>query len=129
MQSKAAAVAKFIPDATDESKNDTAPSAHLGKLQAQLRARDEAEVDLARKTGDFALYGYYLRFIGVTNLLLVVGGTATYSFFITVPQLWLKSWIESGVGSTLFYTCGYMLLSFISWSSTSATLWSVARVD
>ncbi|KAB5582239.1 putative ABC transporter [Coniochaeta sp. 2T2.1] len=125
LQAKSAAISKFIPNASSELKNDGPVSSTNNKLQAQLRAKDEAETDLARQTGDFALYLYYFRFIGLTNLLLVLAGTATYSFFITVPQLWIAAWTESGAHSTAFYTIGYMLLSSISWSSTSATLWAV----
>ncbi|KAB5513252.1 ABC transporter-like protein [Coniochaeta sp. 2T2.1] len=125
LQAKSAAMSKFIPNASSELKNDGPVSSTNNKLQARIRAKDEAETDLARQTGDFALYLYYFRFIGLTNLLLVLVGTATYSFFITVPQLWIAAWTESGAHSTAFYTVGYMLLSSISWSSTSATFWAV----
>lgn len=125
LQAKLAAIEKFIPSAPgkDESKSNEADLTR--RLEAQLRVRDEAATDLARKTGDVALYGYYGRFVGATDLLLVLAGTATYSVFITVPQLWLAAWTAAsgaGSGSTAFYTVGYALMSLASWSSTSATV-------
>lgn len=124
LQAKLAAIEKFIPPASGKDESKSAPEIDLTRrLEAQLRVRDEAETDLARKTGDVALYGYYGRFVGAADLLLVLAGTATYSVFITVPQLWLAAWTaSSGTRSTAFYTLGYALMSLASWSSTSATV-------
>ncbi|KAI5860382.1 putative ABC transporter [Durotheca rogersii] len=122
IKAKSAAITKFVPNIRNQP--GSTPSANSNRLQAELRARDEAEVDLARKTGDFSLYGYYFRFVGLVNLLLIVGCTASYSFSITTPQLWLQLWMESGNGNTVFYTCGYMFLSLMSWSSTNGIMWS-----
>lgn len=102
LQGKSAATSKFVPGHISERQNHGVPSADLSKLQAQLRAKDEAEVDLARKTGDIALYGYYFRFVGLANLVLVLALTATYAVFITVPQLWLAAWTGSGARGTAF---------------------------
>ncbi|OIW22995.1 putative ABC transporter [Coniochaeta ligniaria NRRL 30616] len=124
LQAMSAAMSKFIPAGGIGNRDDTPQSVDRNKLQAQVCAKEEAEVDLARKTGDFALYGYYFRFIGLSNLLLTLAGTATFAFFITVPQLWLAAWTES-TGSTAFYTVGYVLMSLISWSSTSVAMWVV----
>lgn len=124
LRTKATEVSKFVPDYIGKRMQEETPSADLSKLQAQLRAKDEAEVDLARKTGDVALYGYYFRFVGLRNLALVLTCTVIYSIFITVPQLWLAAWTGSGSNRTVFYTAGYMLLSLVSWSSTSAGLWA-----
>ena len=57
LKRKGAAIEKFIPsDGSNQSSSDI-PAANLAKLSAQLRARDEAAVDLARQTGDITLYG------------------------------------------------------------------------
>jgi ATP-binding cassette subfamily C (CFTR/MRP) protein 1 len=49
-----AATAKFTLGPQDKN---TVLSANFDQLRAQFRATDEAEVDLARQTGDLALYG------------------------------------------------------------------------
>ncbi|PQE09784.1 ABC transporter protein [Rutstroemia sp. NJR-2017a BBW] len=52
---KSAAIAKFT---SGNSSNTTAAvSSNFDKLSAQVRAKDEAELDLARQSGDSALYG------------------------------------------------------------------------
>lgn len=52
---KAASIAKFSP--IDYAKDTTMLSTNFDKLAAQLRAKDETEQDLARQSGDPALYG------------------------------------------------------------------------
>jgi hypothetical protein len=52
---KAASIAKFT--SKSQVNNDPVLSSGFDKLGAQVRAKDEAAFDLARKTGDFALYG------------------------------------------------------------------------
>ncbi|KAK6853983.1 hypothetical protein PG995_010795 [Apiospora arundinis] len=100
-------------------------SADYENLSHQLRANAETELDLARQTGDTALYGYYLRFIDLMTLLFLVGDTAIYAFFVTIPQYWLQLWTESDGESTAYYVSIYFFLSSVSWASTSAQLWSV----
>jgi biotin transporter BioY len=67
--------------------------------------------------------GYYFHFVGLANVALLVGCTASYSLFITLPKQWLKLWTEAGAGSQVFYACGFLLLSLMSWSSTNGTMW------
>lgn len=52
---KAASIAKF--SSNRQSNNDPMLSSGFDKLSAQVRAKDEAAADLARRTGDLALYG------------------------------------------------------------------------
>jgi ATP-binding cassette subfamily C (CFTR/MRP) protein 1 len=54
IQVKTASVAKFALGPRDKN---AVLSANFDQLRAQFRATDEAEVDLARQTGDLALYG------------------------------------------------------------------------
>jgi hypothetical protein len=54
IQVKTASVAKFTISPQDKN---TVLSANFDQLRAQFRATDEAETDLARQTGDLALYG------------------------------------------------------------------------
>ncbi|KAM3089362.1 hypothetical protein ACMFMG_000965 [Clarireedia jacksonii] len=52
---KARAIAKF--SSGNHPNNNAAVSASFDKLSAQVRAKDEAELDLARQSGDSTLYG------------------------------------------------------------------------
>ncbi|KAL2127939.1 hypothetical protein VTI74DRAFT_9944 [Chaetomium olivicolor] len=117
-------ISKFsLQRQTDPVIGPTSPSTSA-KLNAQLRARQEAQADLARKTGNLGLYCYYFRFVGLFNLALLAGCTASYSFFITLPQHWLKLWTESSGQNQVFYIYGFIFLSLISWASTNGTMWS-----
>ncbi|KAI1427713.1 putative ABC transporter [Xylaria sp. FL1777] len=120
---KAASIAKF--SSGRPVKENAVLSANFDKLSAQVRAKDETEVDLSRQTGDPALYGYYFRFSGFTNLLILVTCIAIYSFFITIPQYWLQLWTEGDGANSAFYMYGLLFLSFMSWISTSIMMWSV----
>ncbi|TVY43016.1 ABC transporter [Lachnellula occidentalis] len=122
IQGKASSVAKFT--SSSQGRNDPGRSVNFDRLSAQARAKDEAEVDLARQTGDSALYGYYFGFVGLGNLVLYITSTASYSFFITIPQYWLQLWTESSGSHTVFYTCGFLFLSFMSWTATNGIMWS-----
>jgi hypothetical protein len=135
MKIKAASLAKISP--SHHIKDNAVLSADFDKLSAQLRAKDETEIDLARQSGDPALYGnlpshihgctnanigYYLGFISFMNLFFLITSTVLYGFFITIPQYWLQLWTELG-GNTAFYVGGYLFLSTMSWISTSIQMW------
>jgi ATP-binding cassette subfamily C (CFTR/MRP) protein 1 len=132
---KAGSIAKFT---SRNHAQDIAPvSTTVEKL---VRVKDEAEIDLARQSGDSALYsnislllqfecitdvctGYYLRFVGSRNVFLLVTCTALYAFFSTIPQYWLQLWTESSGDNTGLYIVGFLFLAFMSWISTSAQMW------
>ncbi|TVY93597.1 ABC transporter [Lachnellula willkommii] len=122
IKGKASSIAKFT--SSSQGKHDPGQSVNFDKLSAQTRAKDEAEVDLARQTGDSALYGYYFGFVGLVNLVLYVTFTSSYSFFFTIPQYWLQLWTESSGSNTVFYTCGFLFLSIMSWTTTNGIMWS-----
>ncbi|KAI0189383.1 putative ABC transporter [Xylaria flabelliformis] len=119
---KAASLAKF--SASHHLSENANLSASFDKLNAQLRAKDETEVDLARQTGDPAVYGYYMKFIGFINILALTVFTVLYAFFITIPQYWLQLWTEKRDKSDMFYIVGFLFLSLMSWLSTSGQMWS-----
>ncbi|ATZ47318.1 hypothetical protein BCIN_02g06110 [Botrytis cinerea B05.10] len=114
---KAGSIAKF--SSGNNIKDNAAVVAAFAKLSAQVRAKDEAEIDLARQSGDSALYGYYLNFVGSKNFFLLIACTGTYAFFITIPQYYLQFWTESSSGNTLFWVLGFLFLSFMAWITTS----------
>ncbi|KAK3301707.1 P-loop containing nucleoside triphosphate hydrolase protein [Chaetomium strumarium] len=117
-------ISKFNVQHQTDRVVDPASLSNSSKLNAQPQIREEAQADLARKTGDLRLYWYYFRFVRLVNLALLAGCTASYSFFITFPQQWLKLWTKSSNQNQVFYVFGFILLSLISWTSTNGTMWS-----
>ncbi|KAI2990210.1 hypothetical protein CBS147343_5175 [Aspergillus niger] len=66
---------------------NTQPSElHDKKMPGQNNRLSEAAIDLSRKTGDVAVYGYYINAVGHGNALLMTACTATYSFCLTFSQ-------------------------------------------
>lgn len=57
IKSKTESIEKFGSRNPTEGGGNSALAKNLDMLSAQLRASDEAEIDLARQTGDSALYG------------------------------------------------------------------------
>ncbi|KAF5584946.1 ABC transporter [Fusarium subglutinans] len=92
-------------------------------IQSQTLEVTEAMVDLGRSTGDFSLYGYYLRALHPRNFFILIGCTASYSFFVTFPQYWLQKWTESPGSQTTFYIGGYIILSLLAWTATNGSMW------
>ncbi|KAF5686922.1 beta-glucan-transporting ATPase [Fusarium circinatum] len=93
-------------------------------IQSQTLEVTEAIVDLGRSTGDFSLYGYYLRALHPRNFFILIGCTASYSFFVTFPQYWLQKWTESPGSQTTCYIGGYIILSLLAWAATNGSMWS-----
>ncbi|KAH7255182.1 P-loop containing nucleoside triphosphate hydrolase protein [Fusarium redolens] len=93
-------------------------------IQSQALEVSEAMADLGRSTGDFSLYGYYLRAVKPRNFFLLLTCTASYSFFVTFPQYWLQKWTESPAAQTRFYVGGYIILSLLAWAATNGSMWS-----
>ncbi|KAF4958935.1 hypothetical protein FGADI_2014 [Fusarium gaditjirri] len=93
------------------------------RVQSQALEITEAMVDLGRSTGDFSLYGYYLRAVHPWNFFILLTCTASYSFFVTFPQYWLKKWTESPTSQTSFYIGGYLILSLLAWVATNGSMW------
>ncbi|KAH7400242.1 P-loop containing nucleoside triphosphate hydrolase protein [Cadophora sp. MPI-SDFR-AT-0126] len=112
-----------------ESETRHVPSeTDLTNTKAQERRKEDAAEDLARKTGDFALYGYYFESVGMLNVLALMGFAAAYSFFFTFSQFWLKWWSESPLYQTWFYMGGYFAIAFIAWLATSFQAWMTVIV-
>ncbi|KAI9742905.1 MAG: hypothetical protein M1818_003634 [Claussenomyces sp. TS43310] len=109
-----------LNNSRDESTNEVSKTRN--DVQNRKQGVVEAADDLSRRTGDIALYSYYIRSVGLKNFFLMVTCTALYSFFITFPQYWLKWWTDAGPNETWFYIGGYLLLSLIAWISTNGTM-------
>ncbi|SCO78296.1 related to multidrug resistance protein [Fusarium oxysporum] len=114
-----AAVAEANPDLVETNKI----------IQSQALEVTEAMADLGRSTGDFSLYGYYLRAVYPRNFFLLLTCTASYSFFVTFPQYWLQKWTESPDSQTQFYIGGYLILSLLAWAATNGFSEDMQLVD
>ncbi|EGP90788.1 putative ABC transporter [Zymoseptoria tritici IPO323] len=124
----AAAVAKFsaAPDRTrSPGSEEKAPAITSAKFNFATGAPSGLQQDFSQHTGDAALYAYYFRALNLADLFFFILSTALYAFFITVPQYWLQQWTGSDGTQTFFYVAGYIMISTLSWSSTSVQMWSV----
>lgn len=95
----------------DDKKSDEDESRMTTEKKAAKDPVAEAAADLTRKTGDTAVYRYWLQSVGwkVATLFLVL--QISYSFFLTFPQYWLKWWTEDTGGHMGMYMGGYLFLS------------------
>ncbi|KAG4437815.1 hypothetical protein IFR05_006702 [Cadophora sp. M221] len=107
-----------------EARQDVPSDKYIAKLRVQVSSTEDAAEDLTRKTGDFALYGYYFKSFGVSNVVLLMCFAALYSFFLTFSQFWLKWWTESRLDQTWFYMGGYLVIALIAWLATSCQAWA-----
>ncbi|CAG8906439.1 unnamed protein product [Penicillium egyptiacum] len=89
----------------------------------KLHLNDAAD-EISRRTGDLAIYDYYINAIGRTNALLLIVCTAGFAFGSTFAQYVLKWATESPPESLAFYMSLYAAVSSIAWVATSGTLWA-----
>ncbi|KAJ5693613.1 hypothetical protein N7536_004025 [Penicillium majusculum] len=88
----------------------------------KLHLNDAAD-DISRRTGDLAIYDYYINAIGRTNILILVACTAGFAFGSTFAQYVLKWATESAPESLAFYMFLYAVVSSIAWIATSGAMW------
>ncbi|KAH9897277.1 ABC transporter [Xylariomycetidae sp. FL2044] len=97
------------------------PITYQSAFQAQEQVLNDGS-KLARKMGDSALYGFYVEAAGRLNFVMMVAFTASWSFFVTVPQYWLKWWTESGTEHSYTFIGGYIALALVAWISTNGIM-------
>ncbi|KAB5518710.1 ABC transporter [Coniochaeta sp. 2T2.1] len=107
----------------EATKNDLDQKVDKTVVSQSLKVA-EAISDLNRATGDFSLYGYYLKAVGSRNFMILLVCTAMYSFFVTFPQYWLQKWTEAPPARTTFFIGGYLIASLLAWTSTNGYMWS-----
>ncbi|KAF9875444.1 hypothetical protein CkaCkLH20_07264 [Colletotrichum karsti] len=114
---------KFQADKSHDT--DIEDNAKVDKtVQSQSLKVAEAVSDLSRATGDFSLYGYYMKAVSMRNFMLLLACTASYSFFVTFPQYWLQKWTEAPESKTWFFVGGYLISTFLAWTATNGSMWS-----
>ena len=62
--------------------------------------------------------------MGFVNAFILVGCTATFSFFNTFLQYWLKWWTEADASRTAFFISGYIVMALMAWVATSGIMWT-----
>ncbi|KAK5122260.1 hypothetical protein LTR85_004170 [Meristemomyces frigidus] len=105
------------------------PELHLNtgdpKFQIIEQAITNIRRDMEKSPGGQTIYGYYVRAMRIGNMLALVGWTVSYSFFITVPQYWLKWWTGANGERTGYYIGGYVCLAIMAWASTNGQMWTL----
>ena len=60
---------------------------------------ETAEQDLARRTGDMAVYSYYAKSIGWLYGSIIIFTAIAFGFNTVFPDLWVKWWSEAEINS------------------------------
>ncbi|KAK3500859.1 hypothetical protein B0T13DRAFT_527250 [Neurospora crassa] len=119
----------FREDASNTSNEEQSKPSVVTKTKTRSSPTSSTD-DLRRSQGDLSLYWYYFSNAGLLNILLMVACTASYSFFITFPQYWVKWWTQNdeldsaSKRDTVYYALGYALLYLMAWISTNGTMLS-----
>jgi ABC-type multidrug transport system fused ATPase/permease subunit len=87
-----------------------------------------AEQDLARRTGDIAVYKYYAKSIGWFYGSIIVITAALFAFGMTIPNLWVRWWAEAEQSDDQTHPLGlwigiYLLFGAICIGSVFAHIW------
>lgn len=71
--------------------------------------------DLTRKTGDVAVYKYYLKSISKFGAVCFLSCTALFVFTQFFPQIWLVWWTKANGHETGKFVSVYVILAVASW--------------
>ncbi|KAM3472509.1 hypothetical protein MY5147_005266 [Beauveria neobassiana] len=105
----------FVSELRKFHAEDEAYPAHEAPARlAKTKAKKDAQNDLYRQTGDMSLYTFYFKSTGVVAPLAVVGATATYAVFNTVPTYWIKYWADREGSNTAIFAIGYVFIAFMA---------------
>ncbi|KAF5023770.1 hypothetical protein F66182_4163 [Fusarium sp. NRRL 66182] len=85
-----------------------APAASLADASVNLEAVEETEVGAGRRTGDVAIYMYYMRAIGWIPTLIFVLAICAFIFCQSFPTIWLSWWAAANAKEP-FTRLGYYL--------------------
>ncbi|KND90065.1 Multidrug resistance-associated protein 1 [Tolypocladium ophioglossoides CBS 100239] len=94
--------------------------------EKSLQVAEANEVsDLARQTGDRAVYQYYFKSVGWPKTLTFVGFTAVHIFAATFSQLWLKWWANDQQSQVSLFASIYVLLAVLNASGIFGYVWTM----
>lgn len=63
--------------------------------------------DETRRTGDFTVYGHYLRTIGVWPVALCLAASACHGFLLNFPKAWLTFWADDAARANPHHSQAY----------------------
>ncbi|KAJ9315863.1 hypothetical protein DTO271D3_3841 [Paecilomyces variotii] len=111
------------------TKNDS-NHADTNKSDSTLRKTvkkpsDDDIAEVARRTGDIAVYKYYLRAIGWQHTLLAMMIITIYSFSANFPQVWIKWFTESNGQDPGRFMGIYVLLAVTASASQGLMIWQI----
>ncbi|KAH8805003.1 P-loop containing nucleoside triphosphate hydrolase protein [Xylogone sp. PMI_703] len=102
---------KAIQEATESETSSSSKT----KVISVISQSQNANQDLARQTGDFSIYNYYIKSIGTWRLVLFLALVGINAVAWTLQSLWLNWWSsanETHPGERLGYWLGiYGLLA------------------
>ena len=109
---------------TSGRQTGTATALHLRPKAAASAAKD-IEHDLARRTGDIAVYWYYLRSIGWLYGTVLLVTTLTSAFGVKFGDVWVRWWSEDNFDLSLGLWIGiYVVLACIALASDGTQIWA-----
>jgi len=86
---------------------------------------DDVQHDLARRTGDVAVYWYYMRSIGWVYGLCLLATTVVTSFSLKFGDVWVQWWTEAEFRlSHSAWIAIYMMLAAVAIASDGTQLWA-----
>ncbi|CRG88497.1 hypothetical protein PISL3812_05528 [Talaromyces islandicus] len=98
---------------------------------------NDANQELARRTGDSTVYRYYARSLGWKFASFIVFSAIVFAFSNKFPQLWLQWWSESeisgderhplGVWIGVYVSIGALAVSFLFSQIWVMLVWSVPK--
>ena len=87
------------------------------------------EFEANKRTGDIAIYGYYIRSVGLVAVLIFVFAMCAYVFCISFPQVWLGWWADANArhpNQKLGYYLGvYAMLGVMALVSLIISCWQI----
>lgn len=134
-------------------KGSGGSDSHGSSVEKVKKAKDpkgpstDVVADLTRKTGDMAVYAYWIRSVGWQRVCMFLACNAVFSFFVAFPrksrmnsctwrlcwdgllivtiEYWLKWWTDDEGGHIAYYLSIYFLLALGCSLSNAASIWSV----
>jgi ATP-binding cassette subfamily C (CFTR/MRP) protein 1 len=105
-------------------QENTGVALDLGPKAAPSTTND-TQHDLARRTGDVAVYWYYVRSIGCLYGAVLLFTTLTFALGLKFGDVWLQWWSEHKFDLSLGSWIGiYVMLACIALASDGAQIWA-----
>ena len=95
-----------------------------GPKDAPSAAKD-TQHDLARRTGDIAVYWYYMRSIGWLYGAVILVTALTFAFGTKFGDVWVRWWSEDSFDISLGSWIGiYIMLACIALAADGVEIWA-----